>query len=230
VRNVITWPARKLFAAGQSFWAGRRGRHTPAGDEEVLNDIVGNLLTGLRTEAARRAATADPAAALWSVLAARLEAEEPRIRRAIGDSIRKHQQLVTQEIHTAANELYEVLRERPMLLNTLRGARVTADLASIVLAIKTGGAHVNDLRVAPAMFGLVSLMTEGAVGAYMTRIADDLKQRQLGHVRAALVDATLAPLLRGLADGLSGPRLVGLSAEQLETATQALDTWERPPA
>jgi hypothetical protein len=44
------------------------------------------------------------------------------------------------------------------------------------------------------------------------------------------VDATLAPLLRGLADGLSGPRLVGLSAEQLETATQALDTWERPPA
>lgn len=230
VRNVVTWPARKLFSAGQSWWLARRGaRHTPTGDEEILADVVGNLLTGLRAEAARRAAGLEPAAAFWAALGARLEAEEQRIRRTIGEAIRQHQHRVAQEIHAAANQLYEILRERPALLNTLRGARVTADAASILLAIKTGGAHLNDVLIAPAMFGLVSLMTEGAVGAYMTRIADDLKQRQLANVRTALVDGLLAPTLRGLVVGLSGPRLVGLTPERLDAATAALEDWERRP-
>ena len=43
-------------------------------------------------------------------------------------------------IHAAANRLYETLREKPVVLNTLRAARATTDLAAIALGLKLSSA------------------------------------------------------------------------------------------
>lgn len=226
VRNVLTWPVRRLWAVGRGAWEARRGtRPTPMGDEQALQELLSGLLLSLRTECARRAAAAD--AAYWTALGDRLAAEEAALRERFSTAIREHQARVGAEINRAANQLYEILRERPALLNTLRGARATAEVAAIALTIKTGGAHLHDLLIAPGMFMLMSLLTEGAVGVYFNRVAAELKQRQLEHVRTTLVECAIRPALLARGDDLKSPRLIGLPPEVLAGATQALDEWER---
>ncbi len=226
VRNVLTWPVRRLLAAGRDAWDARRGsRPTPMGDEQALEDVVAGLLLGLRTECARRAAAAD--GAYWTALGDRLAAEEAALRERFSAAIREHQARVGAEINRAANQLYGILRERPALLNTLRGARATAEVAAIALTIKTGGAHLHDLLIAPAMFMLMSLLTEGAVGVYFNRVAAELKQRQLEHVRTTLVESAIKPALLARGEDVEGPRLIGIPPDALAAATRSLDAWER---
>lgn len=225
VRQVLTWPARQLWAAGKSLMTPQRDQSHLTGEQGVLRDVIDELMTSLQRDAARKSDRSD-AAAVWRAIADRLEQERPALETRFAQAAEEHHQRMQREIHEAAGRLFEKLRERPALLGTLRAARVTADTASILFAIKTGGAHVNDLLFAPAMFGLTSMLTEGALGGYMRHVADDLKKRQLEHVRTSLIHGAFAGELHGLAGRLDGDATFGISPEALGAARSALDEWK----
>jgi hypothetical protein len=231
VRHVLSWPARRLFAARQA-WALRRRKQggVPRGlgsEEVVLYELIEKLLTTLERDAARRCDPATPGHAVWRAIARRLEQQSARVRESFESAARTQREEFAPVIHTTANQLYDALQKRPRMLNTLRAARVTADVAGIAIAIKTGGLGINDLLFAPAMFGLTSMLTEGALGSYMSHIADDLKKRQLEHVRTRLLEGVFATELYDVTADLQDAELFGISAEQLHSAAEALDAWER---
>ena len=231
VRHVLSWPARRLFAARQAWALRRRKRgsvpHGLGSEEVVLYELIEKLLTTLERDAARRSDPATPGHAVWRAIAERLEQRAGRLRESFESAARAQREEFAPVIHATANQLYEMLQKRPAMLNTLRAARATTDVAAIAIAIKTGGLGINDLLFAPAMFALTSMLTEGALGSYMSHIAGDLKKRQLEHVRTRLVEGVFARELHDVTVDLEDAELFGISAEQLRVAAEALDRWER---
>jgi hypothetical protein len=231
VRHVLSWPARRLFAARQAWAARRRTQggvpHGRGSEEVVLYELIEKLLTTLERDAARRCDPAAPGHAVWRAIAKRLEHQAGRLRERFEAAARAQREEFAPVIHATANQLYETLQKRPAMLNTLRAARATADVAAIAIAIKTGGLGINDLLFAPAMFALTSMLTEGVLGSYMSHIASTLKKRQLEHVRTRLLEGTFAKELHNVTVSLKDAELFGISAEQLRTAAEALDAWQR---
>lgn len=227
VRGVVTWPARQLFAAGRE-WFQKRSAATPrrGSEEAVLEDLSERILTaGLRD--AVRAATREPeTGGFWSALTDRLEREQGRLRTFFAAQSQGVRADFEPEIHATANRLFELLRERPALLAAFRAARATADVTSIALAIKTGGAHLNDLLLAPATFAMSSFLAEGALGGYMGRVAAELKERQFQHVRSKFFDSAVAAALRDIATSLNDERLFGVSESQAISARAAIQQWK----
>lgn len=228
-RELITWPARQLLSAGRSLLKPGQtsGGRRLSSEQMFLLGEIDALLTALQREVARRADSAAPEAPVWAALSERLAAELPTLRQAFTDAAERHHTEVQREVHETAGQLHAALQERPTLLNTLRAARVTGEAASIALAVKTGGLHVNDLLFAPAMFGLTSLLTEGALGSLMQRLAAQLKERQYAHARSELIDGIFRAQLARLAERLDDAGLFGLTPDELTAAAAALEKWEQ---
>ena len=231
VRHVLSWPARRLFAVRQA-WNMRRRKagsvpHGLGSEEVVLFDLIEKLLTSLERDVTRRCDPATPGWGVWRALAEQLRQQSSELRQSFETAARAQREDFAPVIHAAANRLYDTLRDKPRMLNTLRTARAATDVASIAIAIKTGGLGINDLLFAPAMFALTSMLTEGVMGSYMSRVAEDLKRKQLEHVRVRLLQGAFAGRLAALATDLQGAELFGISAEQLACAKDAVEAWER---
>ena len=230
VRLTLSWPARQLFAARQA-WSLKRLRrggmtHGLGSEEVVLFEAIEKLLTSLARDASRRCEQSESGEPVWRLIARCLEQQAPALRQDFEAAARQQRADFAPVIHATANKLFDVLRNKPTLLNTLRAARVTTDLAAIALAVKTAGLGMNDLLFAPAMFALTSMLTEGALGTYMIRASDELKRKQFEHMKSRFIDAVCAKQLVDLVSDLKDETLFGVSAEQLRDAEQALQAWE----
>jgi len=98
-----------------------------------------------------------------------------------------YQEQFSPQIEAAAHGLYAKLEEQPVLLNSLRAARVTTDAAAVALAVKSGGLAAADLVVAPAMLSVTTLLTESVLGRYMDHVKQGLKAEQRTQVRQQLL-------------------------------------------
>jgi GTPase SAR1 family protein len=232
-RELVTWPARQLFAA-RARWS-QRGRaasvlHGAGSEEIVLREAVAKMLVQLARDAARRSSANQPGRRLWSAISDRLESDEVELTRRADAAIARYRQAFEPEIQQAAQNLYNELQRHPAKLNTLRAARATADAAAVVFAVKTAGLGAEALLLGPAMVSVTSMLTEGALGSYMQKVAGDLKRRQLERLRAQVfVDAVQADLYT-LANALSGDGIFGISRERMDTAVAALSKLERANA
>jgi hypothetical protein len=229
VRQVLTWPARRLLESrGLKTLTGRLRGHTAQdlpGEELVLRDLLDHLLTTLSRNALRRGTPQAPATAFWLALGLRLVERHEALSVQFSAATHRHRLAFQSEIGHAAHELYETLQQKPALLNTLRAARLTADTAAIALAVKTGGVGLNDLLFAPAMVSLTSLLTEGALGSYMTHVAARLKQRQYAAVERDIFNGPVREALRALTGELEAPGLFGITRADCAAAEQALAEW-----
>ncbi|MBN2447635.1 MAG: 50S ribosome-binding GTPase [Phycisphaerae bacterium] len=227
IRQVVTWPARRLWHAGRRLLntQQRAGGGTLPSELAFLHSEFDTLLGVLRRDVARRIDPTRPDCGVWRALDHRLETEQPNLLAAFRRAADQHHEQVQHEVHAAAGHLFELLKDRPKLLNTLRGARVTADAASVVLAIKTGGIAAHDVLLAPALFGLTSLLTEGALGTYMKSVAEGLKERQYEHARSELAAGVLREELLRIATELDDDTLFGIAPQRLTSARQALEAW-----
>lgn len=224
-RSWVTWPARQIWASGRSLLGRHESKHQKlSGELAFLHDELELLLVALQREVSHRAAPGDAGSAVWNGIAERLEHDQEELLALFKAGALAHHEQVTQEIHTAANELYETLKNSPKLLNTLRSARVTTDVLAIFMAVKSAGLNMYDLIAAPAMFGLTSLLTEGALGSYMHRIAAQLKQRQLADARDRLVEANLRPPLEAMTERVIQEDLIGILPAELQAARAAITT------
>ncbi len=229
-RQVVTWPARRLFAAGQRWWDERHGRagrrHSLGVEARVLVDALDALLARLQREATRCSARQAPGRAVWQALATRLEQQQGQLEATFKQLVEDHHRQMSEEIRAAANKLYDELRKHPTRLNALRTARVTIDAGYVLLAVKTAGLSLLDAVWAPAAFGLTSLLTEGAAGLEMGRVARQLKEKQWKVVQEEFVQHRLMGVLGEVAVELHGPGLLEISEDDVSRATQALDDWE----
>ena len=230
-RQVASWPARQLLAAGRSWWGQRRGRARTMRDlgteAAVLLDAVDALLTSLQRDAARQCDPSAPGCAVWRAVTQRLDREEGRLRQVFRNAIVEHNRRVAREIHAAANSLYEELQTQPARLVALRTARTTIDVGYLLLAVKIGGLTPLDALWAPATFGLTSLLMEGLAGVQMGHVARRLKKQQYEGVQKVLTESVFLPELRALAANLEDEGLFAIPPEHLAEAVAALNAWEQ---
>jgi hypothetical protein len=123
-----------------------------------------------------------------------------------------------QDVESAAHRLYYKLQEQPVVLNSLRATRATADAAVIALTLQMGGIGLHDLVVAPAMLTVTSLLAESAVGSYMHKVEAELKQNQFDTVKQALFAGSLRLKLLQLPEHLSMNTHFNISPDQLHAA------------
>lgn len=225
VRQVLTWPVRTAIAAGRELFTRRRA---PAADralapaDAILRDALRSGVVRLRCEAARQLASATPGAPVWRGLSDALEQSSAGLEAELAAAATQVEQDTQQAVQAAANQLFQTLRQRPALLNALRAARTTTDVAAIALTIKTGGLHLNDLLFAPAMLALTSSLTEGALGSYMVRVAADLKLRLRESVRVQLIERVWRPRLAALGREPRARDVIRVSPAELAAGQAAM--------
>jgi len=229
-RRWVTWPMRRLLAAGRDWWSERRGSgrppHALGVEATVLTDTFGALLAGLERDIARRAREPGPARAVWEALGAGLDRAGGGLRESFDAALHEHHARVTAEIHATARALYEELRGQPTRLAALRTARAALDMGALLLAVKTGGLTPLDVIWAPTAFALASMLMEGMAGLQMQRADRQLRARQRAAAEE-LVRVYVVQALDRLSSELTGPGVFGLPAERVVAAAEALAVWER---
>ena len=222
IRQVITWPARKLgnLIKDQTKFGGS-GKE--ADQETVILQEAGlHFLITLENRIASAQQETSPVQQWWKNLSIAFTANKADFEHQIEQSIKTHQQNFQPEIEAAANNLYAYLQQHPVTLNGLRTARVGADAAAVLLAIKTGGLSLHDLALAPAFVAITSFLTEGAVGQHMRGIENELKSKQLESVRQVLFLQILAPAMLQLSEEMPKASLYGISEQKLSEAETRL--------
>lgn len=227
VRSWVTWPARQLWNAGQRRLSQRDGAHAVGAELTVLHGVIDRVLMSLSRDVARRQAGDKAAPRLWQALTTALDARHEALVAAMRAQAAQSCEQFEPEIHAAANRLFQQLQQRPRLLATLRAARGVTDAAAIALAVKTGGSPIHDVVLAPALLGISSFMTEGALGSYMRTVADDLKRRREQAVRQTLFQEQWGAALHEFIHELRDAGLFGVSPARMTAAEESMQRLER---
>ncbi|MDO6459205.1 50S ribosome-binding GTPase [Granulosicoccaceae sp. 1_MG-2023] len=222
-RQAITWPARKLLSLGkQAVGEPSEAPDPHSMERSVLNNCAANALTTLLQQIEQKEQAGSELQAWWHALGRTVLEQRQALLRDFENAASQYQQNFESEINTAADNLYEQLRQQPAKLNTLRGARVAADAAAVGLALKTGGIGMSDFVLAPALVSVTSLLTEGALGRYVDRVKARLRTRQRDAVEHKLLRGYLAAALAKLAEDAVPQADATLDEATLQAAAQQL--------
>ncbi len=222
VRQTITWPARTLWSlARRSSRAAAPGAANVNQESQIIDELARHVLLTLQNAASENAIS-EYSRTWWQMLQHRLRLREPDLHKSLQTAIENHHKAFAPEIKAAAASLYDHLQAHPATLHSLRAARITVDAAAIALAIKTGGFGPTDLVIAPAMLAFTSLLTESAVGRYMNRLAEELRNKQRASVRTHVLEP-LRDQLIVYAAGLNGRGLYAIPPDKLAAAERALE-------
>lgn len=212
-RKVLTWPARRLMKRS------RKSRHIADSSYEMvlLNQIAEHTLIQLADNLLDKAEQSQ----WWRQFHRVLRSQRQAVLQDFEQSARTYHLSFQQDVDAAAQRLYYKLQEQPLVLNSLRATRVTADAAVIALTLHMGGIGLHDLVIAPAMLALTSMLAESAVGSYMHKVEAELKQNQFHAVKQLLFIASLRNQLLQLPEQLSLTHF-NISPDQLFAAEQQL--------
>lgn len=216
-RRLLTWPVRKMMSVG------RKRLHIADSSQEItlLNQIAEHVLIQMADKLLNQAEQ-NRQSQWWKEFSSLLRTQRSDILQDFSAAAQRYHLAFQEEVENTANQLYHKLQEQPVILNSLRATRVTADAAVIALALHTGGIGMHDLIIAPAMLTVTSLLAESAVGSYMGRVEAELKQRQLAAVKQALFTESMKKKLMELSGQLSSVTYFNISPEQLQQAESQL--------
>ncbi|MEQ1543849.1 GTPase domain-containing protein [Methyloglobulus sp.] len=216
-RRMLTWPVRKMMSIG------KKRLHIADSSQEItlLNQIAEHVLIQMADKLLNQAEQ-NRQSQWWKEFSSLLRTQRPDILRDFSAASQRYHLAFQEEVENTANQLYHKLQEQPIILNSLRATRVTADAAVIALALHTGGIGMHDLIIAPAMLTVTSLLAESAVGSYMGRMEKELKQRQLAAVKQTLFTESMRRKLLELSGHLSSVTHFNISPEQLQQAESQL--------
>jgi len=212
-RQVLTWPVRQVMKLG------RKRLHVSDSSYEIalLNQIAEHTLIQLADKLLDKAEQGDQSP-WWRQLNSMLRNQRQDALQDFALAAKNYHLSFQQDVDSAAHRLYYKLQEQPMVLNSLRATRATADAAVIALTLQMGGIGLHDLVIAPAMLTLTSLLAESAVGGYMHKVEADLKQNQFNTVKQALFVESLRLKLLQLPEQLSMTPHFNISPDQLRAA------------
>ena len=219
IRSVVTWPVRTLVGAATE---PSPVKDDDRNEERRLLDELGNHSTAtLIASIARLESGTD--GQWWAQMREEVVASEAEVKAKYNQGVENYQTMLQVEIDRAAQSLYQVLQKQPATLNGLRAARVTADAAAVVLAVKSGGLGAVDLVVAPAMLSLTTLLTEGALGKYMQRIQKQLTAYQEKEVQSLINRKISKPFLQ---TGKNITQDENITAGELQRMTAKLEAGD----
>jgi GTPase SAR1 family protein len=212
-RKVITWPMRKIMNLG------RKRLHIADSSQELilLNQIAEHLMIQIAERLLDNAEEGHQRI-WWKELSSLLRRQKQDILQDYSSVAKSYHIDFQQDVENTAQNLYNKLQEQPLVLNSLRATRVTADAAGIALTLHMGGIGVHDLIFAPAMLTITSLLTESAIGSYMHKVEHDLKTHQLKTVKQVLFIEGIGKQLKNLPEKLSTTTYFNISPEQLKAA------------
>ena len=218
VRSVVTWPVRTLMSASkESVPVPRDDRNE---EQRLLEELCKHSIASLVASLA--ALEIGDAGRVWKRVRQGVQSEEAAISATYTEALESYQSRLHIEIESAAQSLFENLQKQPAKLHSLRAARVTADAAAVVLAVKSGGLGAVDLVIAPAMLSLTTLLTEGALGQYMQKVQQQLTDYQENQVQSLIQEQLTVPLL-SLYPKIATVPGGNISEEELQQATQKLE-------
>jgi len=212
-RKVLTWPVRQLMKLG------RKGLHISDSSYEIalLNQIAEHTLIQLADKLLDRAEQSQQGQ-WWRQLNSVLRSQRQDALQDFAQAAKNYHLSFQQDVESAAHRLHYKLQEQPMVLNSLRATRATADATVIAISFYMGGIGLHDLVIAPAMLTVTSLLAESAVGGYMNKVEAELKQNQFNTVKQALFIESLRRKLLQLPEQLSMTTYFNISPDQLRAA------------
>lgn len=213
-RRVLTWPIRSLLSLKKT--NDQQGIHSK--ELILLNQQAEHLLIQLTEHLLDKIDTDTHKNSWWKENYRLLRQQRKPMLEAFQLQVDKYHANFQQDIEATAHRLYERLQQKPLILNSLRTTRVTVDAATIALVIKTGGIGVHDLVLTPAMLSLASLLTETALGGYMSKTEKQLKTHQLETVKQQLFIGCLQHWLYQLPKQMTTDNHFNISPEQLAMA------------
>ncbi|MFZ2405688.1 MAG: GTP-binding protein, partial [Methylobacter sp.] len=154
----------------------------------------------------------------WRQINSVLRSQRQDVLQDFGMAAKDYHLSFQQDVESAAHRLYYKLQEQPVVLNSLRATRATADAAVIALTLQMGGIGLHDLVIAPAMLTVTSLLAESAVGSYMHKVEAELKQNQFNTVKQALFVESMRLKLLQLPEQLSMTTHFNISPDRLRAA------------
>jgi len=218
LRTLVTWPVRKLKQAAESHQSANNGTQDDRSEERrLLEELGDHTFTQLATKCAERQAYIS----YWEPLGSNLAAKQQELTAGYHRGLDSYQIMLKGEVERAAQSLYKKLQEQPATLNRLRAARVTADAAAIVLAVKSGGLGAVDLVLAPAMLSLTTMLTEGALGKYMDSVQNDLRKYQQREM-TTLINKKLRRRLKAIATDSDHSNELYISEQKLSETAESL--------
>jgi GTPase SAR1 family protein len=223
-RQVLTWPFRQLARLGHQ----NKPSSFADNDREIalLTQIFDHLLIRV-SEAALDAAEDDNALrSWWRELVQKLRLERPAAASRFLNAASGYHQDFKSEIEQTAQLLHRHLSRQPAVLNSLRATRAFADTTALALALHTGGIGFQDFIIAPATISMTSFLTESALGHYLGKAQNDLKERQLQQVKA-LFQTQAEQTLRSLPSRTDPGRRFSIAPERLESVEKLLDRHAR---
>ncbi|MDO9106819.1 MAG: GTPase domain-containing protein [Methylovulum sp.] len=214
-RKALTWPVRQLMKLG------RKQLHIADSSHEIvlLNQIAEHTLIQMVDRLLDRAEQGKQTL-WWKDFSSLLRARRQEILQDFAVAAKNYHITFQQDVEKTAHHLYDKLQEQPLVLNSLRATRMTADAAVIALTLQTGGIGVHDLVIAPAMLAVTSYLAESAIGGYMHKVEAQLKQQQLAEVKKVLFMDSMAKKLLGLPGHMPSMTHFNISPEQLRTIEQ----------
>ncbi|MFI3189614.1 GTP-binding protein [Crenothrix sp. D3] len=216
-RKTLTWPVRQLMKLG-----GKRQHITNSSHEvALLKQIAEHTLIQL-TDRLLDKAEQHQQNDWWKALNTVLRTHRPHLLTDFSAAANTYHLNFQQDVEQTAQRLYHKLQQQPLVLNTLRATRVTADAAVIALTLHTGGIGVQDLVIAPAMLTVTAMLTESAIGSYMHKVENELKQQQLTTIKQSLFIDSLIKQLLALPEQLSTLTYFNISQESLDAAERQL--------
>ena len=211
-RRILTWPMRKLFSTARSK---KQGAYPSTQETIVLQQIAEHLLLQIGDKVLNQIDPAQGKDSWWKLINQQLRLDKPLMLQQFEQKTLEYHEDFKQEIDETAQGLYRKLEEHPAILNSLRATRVTADAAMLVLVLQAGGIGLHDLLIAPAMLSLTAYLAESAVGSYLHKAEQQLKQRQLKAVQQQLLEAVLQQALKQLPEKMATTHYFNISAQQL---------------
>jgi len=217
MRKALTWPMRQVMKLG------RKRLHITDSSHEVklLNQLAEHALIQLADHLLDKSGQGKQRD-WWQELSALLRYQRSSMLQEFTGAVKAYHLAFQQDVEESARHLYHKLQEQPLVLNSIRATRVTADAAVIALTLHTGGIGVHDLVIAPAMLTVTSLLAESAIGSYMHKVEANLKQQQLKAVNQALFAGILLYALKALPKQLASATHFNISPEQLRAMEQQL--------
>ena len=214
-RRVLTWPVRQII---KGFKTTRTNKDFQSQELFLLNQLAEHLVIRLSEQLLEKTDTDHKQYRWWKEVYRLLRQRREFVLEEFKRFADIYHQGFQQDIEAAAHGLYEQLQKQPLLLNSLRTTRISADAAAIAFVIQTGGVGVHDFVITPAMLSITSLLTESVLGNYMNKTEIRLKKQQLETVKQQLFNECLQNWLYQLPEQMTGEHYFNISVEQLAAA------------
>lgn len=225
IRWVTRWPARLVLAIGRKLFSVMFGGDKDDGELppelKAYSDAHGYVLNNLGA-LITKSTNAPRHHPFWEALGAAWDEQLKPLSDRFGQMIRDHMAETDRKIRSAAKDILEQMGQRPILLNTLRSVRVTANVGGVLvgffLPVKGGFVYdlLEELIIAPAIMTGVEAATTGAVESYVRGRRDELVEQLKRDARSIAGKLYRDPLL-GIADVAIGKAgTMGLGKEVLD--------------